>query len=87
MLPPSHSPKESSVTRYINHSLRRQNCRATDIYAPLSLFGRDYRLPLGVVFVKATRPIAQGDELFMDYGSTYWDSRVTGPQRLVVDYF
>lgn len=80
-------PEQSSAMRYINHSVLRQNCVAQDICVNINFFGSSRTLPLGVVYIKATRPIEKGQELFMDYGSIYWDSRARGFRRLIIDYF
>eukprot|EP00966_Prymnesium_polylepis_P058394 1352132-Prymnesium_polylepis.2 len=61
-------PEQSSVARFINHSLRRQNCAAADICLPVAVAGGEtLRVPLGVVYVKATKPIDAGEEFFTDY--------------------
>ncbi len=46
---------------------------------------------LFLVYVVATKPIRAGEEILLDYGETYWDSRsprprILNPQRLVIDY-
>ena len=72
------------VTSFINHSKRRQNCEFTEMQvAPW--------LP-AVPFVRVTRPVAAGSELFVDYGDKYWDDvpGLDAPwsiQRLIVDYW
>ena len=72
------------LASFINHSRRRQNCEFTElVVAPM--------LP-AVPFVRVTRPVAAGSELFVDYGESYWDD-VPGLdvpwsiQRLIVDYW
>ena len=68
---------------YINHSIRRQNVEFTE----LSL---EAWLP-DVPFIRTTRRVSAGSELFVDYGASYWDD-VPGLdkpwriRRLIVDY-
>ena len=72
--------KISGHVRYINHSLRKKNCRAAELNQG----------PLCIILVEATRAVAAGSEFFLDYGAVYWDNqgftRFT-PQRLVIDYW
>ena len=74
-------PQTSSWQRYINHSLRRQNCVAGACRA----FGHT----LGI-YLEASRPIEAGSELFSDYGHVYWDSELGSNRlrlrRLIVDF-
>lgn len=71
--------KISGHVRYINHSLRKKNCRAAELNQG----------PLCIILVEATRAVAAGSEFFLDYGAVYWDNqgftRFT-PQRFVIDY-
>ena len=66
-------PNKSGWARYINHSVRRENC----IFVPCGL---DALAPPGVlpqatepfcIFVEALRPIKAGEELLIDYGPEY----------------
>jgi len=76
----------SGWPRFINHSLRQQNCKNTELRLPL--WGSDFRLPLGL-YVQTTRDIAAGEELYVDYGAEYWTDRGVprySPRRFVIDY-
>lgn len=83
----AEDPEQSSAARYINHSVRRANCALRDVCTSVNWFGTMVRIPLGVVYVKATKRIAQGQEILTDYGTVYWDSRATGLRRFVIDYW
>ena len=77
----------SGWPRFINHSLRRQNCRNTELGLPL-VDGVDVRIPLGL-YVQTIRDIKAGEELLVDYGPEYWTDRGLAPgtpRRLMVDY-
>mmetsp|Transcript_17478 Transcript_17478/g.43945 ORF Transcript_17478/g.43945 Transcript_17478/m.43945 type:complete len:149 (-) Transcript_17478:305-751(-) len=81
-------PTQSSVARYINHSVRKKNCVARDVCINyISFSGEPATLPLGVVYITATKQISKGEELFLDYGRTFWDSRAAGLRRLIIDYW
>ena len=56
--------------RFINHSKRLANCRNTELRKPIGPW-TSARLPLGL-YVQATRDIAAGEELLVDYGPEYW---------------
>ena len=70
----------SAWPRYINHSLRRANCRNTELNLPFVLPGG---LDLGKVslglYIRTLRDIEAGEELLMDYGDYYWTSRGLAP--------
>lgn len=77
------NPKKSTFLRYINHSVRRANCRAEEVV------DTDYSGPFAAVAVVAERDIAKGEELMFDYGEAYWDELGVArfsPQRLLIDY-
>lgn len=78
--------RTSSWTRYINHSVRRQNVAAYYLTPRSGLPAR-----CGAIYLEVTRPIRAGQELFLDYGQAYWDDRVpffeSPLQRLAIDYF
>lgn len=80
-------PTQSNIARYINHSVLRKNCEARDLCLKFDFLGNDVTLPLAVVYIVATRRIETGQELYLDYGSTFWDSRARGLQRIIIDYF
>ena len=67
------NPETSSWSRYVNHSLRRQNCHA-------------FPGP-GYIYLEATQDIAAGDELFFNYGDEYWEDRAPSDslRRIVID--
>ena len=74
-------PERSNFVRYINHSVRKANCKTEDMVDTLT--------GAVAVYVTVEKPIRPGDELFMDYGVQYWDSMGLArlsPQRLMVDY-
>jgi len=73
-------PDRSNYCRFINHSVRRANCQATEAWEDDS--------PLAAVYLETLRDIAAGEELLFDYGEEYWDAQLPrfSPQRLVVDY-
>ena len=54
------NPKKSTFLRYINHSVRRANCRAEEVV------DTDYSGPFAAVAVMAERDIAIGEELMFD---------------------
>jgi len=54
------NPKKSTFLRYINHSVRRANCRAEEVV------DTDYSGPFAAVAVVAERDIAKGEELMFD---------------------
>ena len=58
-------PERSSWARYINHSMRRRNCFA--LSGP------------GFIYLRATKDIPKGGELFFEYGDDYWQERA--PER------
>lgn len=68
----------------INHSLRRRNCEVCDIALVNSI-------PAGVMHVQTTKAVQAGEQLFLDYGSGYWDDRLGSSrlslQRLKVDWY
>ena len=87
---PQGDPRHSSWARYINHSVRRQNC---DTIACGLHFVAPSLLPPSrepfCVYIEARRDIAQGEELLMDYGRSYWDSQQAAVgllRRLRIDY-
>ena len=67
------NPETSSWSRYVNHSLRRQNCHA---------FPGN-----GFIYLEAIQDIAAGDELFFNYGDDYWEDRAPSDsqRRIVID--
>ena len=72
----------SSYVRFVNHSVRRANCEAIDLYREDSW--------LATVYLETIKPISAGDELLFDYGKDYWDNLGffrLAPQRIVIDYF
>jgi SET domain-containing protein len=75
----------SSWTRYINHSVRRQNVAAYYLTPRAGLPAR-----CGAIYLEAIKPIREGQELFLDYGQAYWNARVpflqSPLQRLAIDY-
>ena len=85
--------RTSGWARYINHSLRAQNCIfvpcGLDSIAPGILPPADEPF---CVYVQVSRPIAEGEELLLDYGGNYWDERVPREgvlgvlRRLKIDY-
>ena len=89
VLGPQGDPRRSSWARYINHSVRRQNCDT--ISCGLSLLSSllpPSREPF-CVYIEASRDIAQGEELLMDYGRKYWDTQQAALgrlRRLRIDY-
>lgn len=75
----------SGWPRFVNHSKRRKNCEFIEV-APEPI--GPLLPPRTVVMLQATRWIAAGEELLVDYGDGYWDGRVgkVGWQRFVIDY-
>ena len=71
-------PVRSNCLRFCNHSVRRANCEAGSI--------RAFDEELGI-FLKASRPINQGEELFFNYGDEYWADRAPSDslRRVVID--
>lgn len=65
----------SSWGRYINHSRLRKNCKAVYMTLPKWTRGLPFPSVPYAVWFETTRPIAPGQELFLDYGSKYWNSR------------
>lgn len=73
----------SGWTRFVNHSRRKANCESYMLtFATLEP-------RLNSVYFEATRDIAAGEEILVDYGEEYWDSRVGrwSLSRLIIDYF
>eukprot|EP00320_Phaeocystis_rex_P019516 CAMPEP_0119090286 /NCGR_PEP_ID=MMETSP1178-20130426/152077_1 /TAXON_ID=33656 /ORGANISM="unid sp, Strain CCMP2000" /LENGTH=173 /DNA_ID=CAMNT_0007073693 /DNA_START=58 /DNA_END=579 /DNA_ORIENTATION=+ len=66
-------PERSSWSRYVNHSLRRQNCHA-------------FPGP-GFIYLEAIQDIPAGSELFFNYGDDYWIDRAppTSLRRVAID--
>ena len=75
----------SGWPRFVNHSRRRTNCVLVEI-APEPV--GPLLPPRTVVVLQATRRIVPGEELLVDYGDAYWDSRVgrIGWRRFAIDY-
>ena len=77
----AESGDDASCARYINHSVRRENC----VYVPCGL--RALALPdvlpsswsrePSFVYVEAMRQIEAGEELLVDYGEGYWTWALT----------
>ena len=98
-----------SWARYINHSRRKQNCEHAFVGLPAPIASLLQRLRLNVptdpvaVFLGTKSDIAEGEELFIDYGNGYWDATVCmelhkrapfsaplwrlHPRRVAIDYF
>ena len=62
-----------NLARYINHSVRRQNCQAVPVDVPEPIRGLPLPSPFAI-WLEACEDIAAGSELLYDYGSAYWDS-------------
>lgn len=77
--------RTASWTRYINHSVRRQNVAAYYLTPKPGLPSH-----CGAIYLEVTMPIRAEQELFLDYGQAYWDDRVQffekPLQRLAIDY-
>ena len=79
--------RKSSWPRFINHSVRRANCKNLELRQSL-VDGWDARIPLGL-YVQTKRNIRAGEELLISYGDKYWQDRgfpKTDPRRWVIDY-
>merc|ERR1719217_392749 len=61
-------PARSNWVRFINHNVRKQNCFAQEV--------------TGAVTLETLRAVAEGEELFFDYGEEYWETRVGKRPRL-----
>lgn len=72
----------SAWTRYVNHSRRKANCESY----MLTFTALEPRL--NSVYFEAIRDINSGEEILVDYGEEYWDTRVGrwNINRLVIDY-
>ena len=83
-------PARAGWPRYINHSVRKQNVEALVLEVPVDvpMLGWSFAVPTGIVAFQPMRPIAEGEELLIDYGAGYWDARVPGGswRRFVIDY-
>ena len=91
MLIDGYDPDRSSAARYINHSIRRQNCAFVQMYEDVSILGLHLELDYFAVHVRTVKRIRRGDELFLDYGEDYWDPiaprpRALNPQRFAIDF-
>lgn len=64
----------SGWARYINHSVRRQNCAPVFTDPPEGLRRLLPSLPCPfAIWFETQRDIAEGEELLYDYGTDYWD--------------
>lgn len=74
--------ERSAWTRFVNHSKRKANCASY----MLTISPLEQRL--NCVYFEATRDIASGEEILVDYGEEYWDSRIGrwSLNRLAIDY-
>lgn len=81
--------KTSGWARWVNHSKRKANCKNIELQLPVSPVEQLKlgRIPLGLYLV-SSREIRKGEELLVDYGDIYWDSRYRryDPKRLAIDY-
>lgn len=68
-------PSSSSWARYINHSVLRKNCNAVYMAMPEWTSACPCPTVPYAVWFEASRSITPGQELFIDYGRSYWDSR------------
>uniref|UniRef100_A0A7S0L0H8 SET domain-containing protein n=2 Tax=Coccolithus braarudii TaxID=221442 RepID=A0A7S0L0H8_9EUKA len=75
----------SAWTRFVNHSRRKANCASYFLVVSPT---EESRYTLNSVYLEATRDISAGEELLIDYGPEYWDSRVGkwAPTRFAIDY-
>jgi SET domain-containing protein len=99
----AESTRGSGWGRYINHSVRRCNCEAVPVgweqipgvlwAGARSLLAKVKLYPAApfAVFFETTRRIAPGEELFIDYGSEYWERQTSlpwlHPRRVMIDYW
>lgn len=74
--------QRSNFVRFINHSVRKANCKACDAWE------EDDPLAMAAVYIETERQIAPGEELLFDYGHGYWDEQMPrfSPKRLAIDY-
>ena len=76
----AESPERSSWARYINHSRRRQN--VGHVFVSLPPWVQSLLAPLNVptdpyaVWFEAKRDMTAGEELLVDYGTSYWDATI-----------
>ena len=62
-----------NLARYINHSVRRENCQAVPVDVPDLL--QQWPLPSPyAIWLEAKVDIEIGSELLYDYGAAYWDA-------------
>ena len=62
--------ESSGYVRFINHSVRMENCENTQI----TLF--DQQVSTGIVHVRTTKDVPAGAQFFLNYGTSYWDSKL-----------
>ena len=73
----------SGIGRYVNHSIRKENCYIMDDVD-------DAGQSIGVNYMVTLKPVRAGSEFFLNYGSDYWDDAFDGKfdpvGRFIVDY-